>query len=68
MILGYWDINVNLLGMEKYRLEDLEIYQLALENRSLLSKDEYEILLQKLQVLHHKLNIFIKKLKEHSPQ
>ncbi len=123
--------------MEKYRLEDLEIYQLALEigeivwaivekweyfskktlgaqfvdaadsisaniaegygryfykdrklfcyysrgslletknwaiksfNRSLLSKDEYEILLQKLQVLHHKLNIFIKKLKEHSPQ
>jgi len=31
--------------------------------RNLMSQKEYEALLEKLKVLHHKLNIYIKKLK-----
>jgi len=31
--------------------------------RALMSQNEYEALLEKLKVLHHKLNIYIKKLK-----
>jgi uncharacterized membrane protein len=31
--------------------------------RNLMSQKEYEALLEKLKVLHHKLNMYIKKLK-----
>lgn len=33
-------------------------------NRRLISKDEFETLIEKLKVLHLKLNIYIKKLKQ----
>lgn len=36
-------------------------------NRTLFQQDEYDALLQKLRVLHHKLNIYIKKLKADHP-
>ncbi|WP_121353626.1 four helix bundle protein [Flavisolibacter nicotianae] len=32
-------------------------------NRSLIQQDEYDLLLEKLRTLHHKLNGYIKKLK-----
>lgn len=35
--------------------------------RSLIQQTEYVILLEKLRVLHHKLNIYIKKLKNLPP-
>lgn len=35
--------------------------------RKLLAEEEYNLLMEKLQTLHHKINIYIKKLKqEHS--
>jgi four helix bundle protein len=37
-------------------------------NRSLITQIEYDLLLNKLQFLHHKLNIYIKKLKTNSLQ
>jgi len=37
-------------------------------NRSLITPDEQKILIDKLQELHHKLNIYIKKLKDNSIQ
>ena len=37
-------------------------------NRSLISQKEYDDLILKLGNLHHKLNIYIKKLKENSTQ
>jgi len=36
-------------------------------NRRLIDENEHEALLNKLKVLHHKLNIYIKKLKEQPP-
>lgn len=36
--------------------------------RSLLTQSEYDILIGKLQVLHYRLNIYIKKLKSNSLQ
>lgn len=33
-------------------------------NRKLISKEEYSMLIEKLKVLHFKLNIYIKKLKQ----
>jgi four helix bundle protein len=38
------------------------------QKRSLIPKTEYDTLIEKLQVLHHKLNIYIKKLKINSLQ
>ena len=35
-------------------------------NRKLISKEEYEMLIEKMKVLHFKLNVFIKKLKQGS--
>lgn len=32
-------------------------------DRKLISNDEYEVLIEKLKVLHLKLNVYIKKLK-----
>jgi four helix bundle protein len=34
------------------------------KNRDLISQTEYDTLIEKLQTLHHKLNIYIKKLKD----
>lgn len=34
------------------------------KNRFLITQDEYDILIDKLQILHHKLNLYIKKLKD----
>jgi four helix bundle protein len=34
--------------------------------RTLMTQDEYDGLIEKLQVLHYKLNIYIKKLKDNS--
>jgi len=36
--------------------------------RALISQTDYDMLIEKLQVLHHKLNIYIKKLKTAPPQ
>jgi four helix bundle protein len=33
-------------------------------NRQLISKDEFDVLIEKLKILHFKLNIYIKKLKQ----
>lgn len=33
-------------------------------HRKLLAEEEYNLLMEKLQTLHHKLNIYIKKLKQ----
>jgi len=35
-------------------------------NRKLISQEEHVALIEKLQTLHHKLNVYIKKLKENS--
>lgn len=35
-------------------------------NRKLISKEEFDMLIEKLKVLHFKLNMYIKKLKEGS--
>ena len=35
-------------------------------NRSLISQQDYDALIEKLKTLHHKLNIYIKKLKENA--
>jgi four helix bundle protein len=34
--------------------------------RSLITQNEYETLIERLQILHHKLNAYIKKLKNNS--
>jgi len=33
-------------------------------NRKLISKEEFDMLIEKLKVLHYKLNVYIKKLKQ----
>ncbi|MBK8965601.1 MAG: hypothetical protein IPM36_02765 [Lewinellaceae bacterium] len=37
-------------------------------DRKLISPVEFEVFLEKLQTLHHKLNIYIKKLKQEPPK
>lgn len=33
-------------------------------NRKLMSEEEFDVLMEKLKILHFKLNIYIKKLKQ----
>ncbi len=37
-------------------------------NRQLMSQSEYDVLIEKMKTLHHKLNIYIKKLNENIAQ
>ena len=37
-------------------------------NRQLMSQAEYDVLIEKMKTLHHKLNIYIKKLNENIAQ